>query len=335
MFKIAFGLILFLGALAFANDARPQDLIAQAQQHLVRQRYGRADTLCQMVLEKNPDSYRALYLRLSIFQTRMLDYESYGYEGRAFSARADSIGAALTRELPRLGGADSIACLVDLGNAYGGYAVILAKTGNWIAAAKKAMLARSFLKAALRADPNADAAYLGLGLFDYYLASKLTWMPFFKPKQNNGMAELMRALKAPFPFDYAAKNSLCWIYIDKGEYADAYALVRSVLLQMPQNTIFLRIEGKLDLQTGQWPHGITVANKLIELSLNRKPVNWSDCLLGYRILATAYDALHEENLCIGATNKALSFSIPSPECKIPTVTGHRNFIKALQQKHTK
>jgi tetratricopeptide (TPR) repeat protein len=160
----------------------------------------------------------------------------------------------------------------------------------------------------------------------------LSWLPFTGGKYQEGISFIEKAIKSDFPFNYAAKNSLCWILIDRHEYTRADSVANSVLNDYPGNTIFLRIRSIIDLRRGAFKGAIEHANALLLLATERNPVNWSDCIAAYYILVESYYQAGLENESLNAAELILSKNIPEVYLSIPHIKKNLKRIKDLKEK---
>jgi tetratricopeptide (TPR) repeat protein len=300
---------------------------------LVNQRYDAARDVSLGVLRNDERDADALYMLLTIDQTSLLDYESYAVEGHRFLLLADSVLAILKDKLTHSEVVDSVRCLFYIGNLYGGKSVILAKCGNWFQAAREALTSVSILKRVKEMDSTFYAAYLGIGVFNYYLSQNLGWLPFMADKSEQGLREIELATQARFPYNYAAQNSLCWILIDRGDFARADSIVDSALEEFPDNTIFLRIKMRIALWTRRYDTAIEVATHLAQLSQGRNPVNWSDLLSSYQVVVESNEKLGNTGKCADIAGRVLQFEIPETARKISYVRKYMVYMRSVQRKY--
>jgi tetratricopeptide (TPR) repeat protein len=317
---------------AQARDGGVSD-VRSAQELMVRQRYAEASLLVNSVLKKNPGDIDALYTLVAIEQTRVLDYESYGVDGARFTFLADSVLTVLDRRQAALRGGDSLRCLFYRASVVGGASLMLAKRGAWIEGAKNAMASLGMYKQLKKADPAHPGADLGLGIYDYYFGTTLKWIPFVSSGSvERGLAASERALRAPFPFDHAAKSSYCWMLIDREQYKKADSLAHSVLLEIPTNTIFLRIRALIALWSGSYDDALFLGGKLRGLSEARTPVNWSDLITSYYIITSAHENLGQRAEAEKAAEKGLSLPMPEEFRNMPNVKEHIKYLNGVKRK---
>jgi hypothetical protein len=304
-----------------------------AETLLVKQEYTAARAVVKERLTVDPGDNTSLYLLDAIQQTEILDYESYLVQNDQFMKLSDSIKAVLELRLPTLSGPDSLKCLLYIANVYGGKSVLLAKTGNWFAALKDAITSVTLLKEVERLDSTMYAAALGIGVFHYYLNKSFKWLPFVDANsEKEGIAEIEKATRAPYPYSCAAKNSLCWILIEKRALKRADSIAESVLMEMPDNTIFLRIRCLISLWNKQHEQTVALGEKLAGLSLKRDPVNWSDLVLAYYAVAQGNDGLGKKKEARRAIEFIRGKKIPSEYKTIPPVKKNLRKISALWTK---
>jgi len=303
---------------------------------MVRQKYTEATKEIKAVLRNNPENIDAMYTLAAIEQTRILDYESYSIDGAHFISFADSLLEALNKRQTMLRGDDSLRCLFYRANILGGIGLMQAKRGAWVDGAKNAMASSGMYKHVKKADPEHLGADLGLGIFDYYFGTSLKWIPFAGGGSvERGLEAMERALKAPFPFNHAAKSSYCWMLIDRKQYKKADSLAHTVLKEIPASTIFLRIRALIALWAGCYDDALLLGNKLKNLSEARTPVNWSDLITSYYIITSAHDNLGQKAEARNAADKGLSIPMPAEFRKMPNVKEHIKFLTGVKEKHAK
>lgn len=308
--------------------------LSAAETLLVKQEYRAAKELLDQHLRESPDDNHALYLRVAVEQTEMLDYESYHLYGGQFITTADSIRKVLEGSLEALSGQDSTTCLFYIANTYGGMSLIKAKTGSWFSALRSSLKSVGMLKEVAQRDSAMYAALLGTGVFHYYLSKSFGWLPFIDAdSERKGICEIEKATCAPSPYDFAAKNSLCWILIDKKQYGRADSTALSVLRETPGSTIFLRIRCLIALWSGYYDQALMLAQKLSEVSRARNPVNWSDYVMSYYVVASSYDGLGKTKEAIAAADHILGVKIPPEFRTIPPVKKNLKRILAIKEKY--
>ena len=310
-------------------------LIDSSMVLLVEQNYQTAKDLIKKSLKKDPQNIDALYMQLTIIQTELLDYESYTLSGYQFFSLANDLIDLLKRKEKNSKSEQKAKILFYMGNVYGGKGLISAKIGKWMPAVSDALTSVSLLEKAKKLDPTLYAAYLGLGVFNYYLSQNLKWVPFLGDKTKEGIEAIETATKAKFPFNYAAQNTLAWILIEQNQYKRAETIVDEVLEDYPDNTIFLRIKARLALWTQRYEQGINIGNKLISISIKRDPVNWSDLLSATQLICECYLQQDKSELAKEFAQKTINrYEIPVNEMKIPYVKKYYAYINLLAEGKT-
>lgn len=297
---------------------------------IVEQKYRAADRILDRLSAAHPANVHVVHQRLITRQTEILEYESYTLEGERFIVLADSAIAVFERALPQLRGRDSLDCLFYLANAHGGRGVMQAKTGNWFSAVKAAFRSRAMLESVAEHDPEYFAAFLGLGVFDYYLSQGLKWLPLFD-RSDEGIAAIERASRARFPYDIAAKNVLCWIYMERDRWVQADSVCSTVLKRFPDNSVFVKIATCNALWTQRWDDAINHGRKLTTVARRRSPVNWCDLLTGYRSLVDAYVALGRTSEAMEIADTVVGLSVPRQFLEISYVEDHLEHIRKVRE----
>jgi hypothetical protein len=316
----------------FAAPAGPSPLAA-AESLLVRQDYNAARAAVAQHLQSAPDDSYALYLRVAIEQTELLDYESYSLHYERFLQAADSVRKVLEDRLRKLAGQDSTLCLFYIANIYGGISVIKAKTGSWFSALRSGLTSVNMLKEVAQRDSTIYAASLGIGIFHYYLSKSFKWLPFIDDdSEDKGIREIEKSTSAPSPYDFAAKNSLCWILIDRQQFSRADTIAGSVLREAPENSIFLRIRCLIALWSGNYNQAVALGEKLAQIAIKRTPINWSNLVLAYYVLSCGDEALGKGKEACAAADYILDNRIPPEFKKIPPIKKNLKKIAAVKKK---
>jgi tetratricopeptide (TPR) repeat protein len=316
-----------------APGANDQQYLDSALHFLVNQNYNDAYSYLQKHSMKYPSDNEALYLSFVIDQTRILDYESYYTESKAFISAAESLKTVLERRLPELSGKDSIECLLYIANITGGVSVILSKAGNWFEAVKNALASIAILKKVKKLDPDCYEANLGIGVFNYYLSNSFKWLPFVQDKEKEGIKLVEKALNSRVPYNYAAKSSLCWILIEQQDFRKADSLARSVLNELPDNTIFLRISAYISLWSGKYDAARKQALRIIKSSEGREPLNWANLVTAYYVMVSSYmEQKNNRDACLAA-EEFMARQIPQQLADLPHIKKNIKMIEDIQKKY--
>jgi len=300
---------------------------------LARQDYRAANAVLHSHLDSFPDDYHAVYMRVAVEQTRVLDYESWSVDGDKLFALADSVRTVLASRTGQLAGKDSLQCLFYLATVYGCMSVIQAKTGDLYQALKNSIESVGILNEVVRIDPGFSAAYMGIGLFHYYLSKSFNWLPFIDANsQQQGISKLIRSTKAGFPYDFAAKNSLCWVYIERKKFAKADSVAREVLQRFPGNTIFLRIRCCCALWDKKYTLAVDLGKQLLEITRNRQPENWSDLVLAHYVTAGGYAGLGKKREAAAMVDGILGMKIPGVYREMEHIKKNLRRIRSLNEK---
>ena len=324
-------LLLILLVFTVSTFSESTSVYDTAMQLLITQNYTASQTVLKKRLKKYPNDIQARYLSFAVEQTRILDYESYIVEQKNFQTMADSTRVIFEKQIVTLSGLDSTICLFYLANVFGGIGVMQAKTGNWFEGVRNAVTSVSMLKQVKERQSDFYAADLGLGIFNYYLSTSLKWLPFVGNKEQEGLDAIELALQADFPYNYAAKNSLCWILIERENFRRADSIAQSVLKDYPDNTIFLRIKALIALWSGKYITALHYGKHLVDLTEKRQPLNWSDLAAGYTILVKGAYELGRVSEACQAANIFLNKKYPSQFLKIPHIKKNIKYIKNIRQ----
>lgn len=303
-------------------DPRVKAIIPKVMDQNYTAVYNRLTSL----LSEEPDNLDALFMLLNTRQIEIMDYEAYELYGNSLVKTIDSVLYAFNPDTQTKCKNNKAKCLFYLGTLYGMKSLVLAKTDEWLQGISKARTSVKHLKKAQSMDPDMYEVLYGIGLFNYYLAQNFKWLPFMKGKSKQGLAEVESVAQSTSPINYMAKNSLGWIYVERNNYAKADQIVSPVLKEYPNNTIYLRIKTRIAFSTQNYENAVILAKKLITLSEERNPINWSDLLFGYEIKIGSLLALNKNIACRTEINKAMKYEIPKYAKKIVYVRNHLDYI---------
>jgi tetratricopeptide (TPR) repeat protein len=310
------------------------DLFTATEQLLARQEYDSAWGMLARQPAGALDDNAILYLRVAVEQAILLDYESYLIDGDRFYRFADSTRKILSGRLPRLRGTDSLRCVYYLAGIEGGMAVVQGKTGGWVSALEYAASSASRLKLVMKRDSALREALLGIGIYHYYLGRSFGWLPFIKSgSRDTGYAEIERASRLPFPSDFPAKNSLCWILIDRKQYEPADSIAQTALMEVPRSTLFLQIRSLCRFRENRYAEAIEFAERLAAISAARKPVNWSDLVLSSFVLTASYDALGKGREAEDAGEFIANAGMPEAYRRMPHIKREMNQIEEILRRY--
>jgi hypothetical protein len=142
------------------------------------------------------------------------------------------------------------------------------------------------------------------------------------------------ATHAPFPYDFAAKNSYCWVLIDHEKLKEADSVAKEVLAHFPENTIFLRIRSLDALWDRRYEQAISFGEKLAQLSSKREPENWSDLVLAYYVIASGNDELGRGKEACNAADFILVTKIPPDFRDIPPIKKNLSKVQSIRKKYS-
>jgi hypothetical protein len=300
---------------------------------IAKQEYAAASALLSHHLDSVPADNNALYMLVAVEQTRILDYESYQIEGDSLYNTADSIKKVLTSRIPQLTGKDSVQCLFYIATIDGCMSVLQAKKGEILPALKNAIESVTMLNEVVRLDSSRYEAYMGIGLFHYYLNKSFKWLPFIDANSEmEGIVKVQQATFAQFPYDYAAKNSLSWILMERYKNKQVDSIAAGVLSIYPDNTIFLRIRCLNALWSKQYATAVSLGENLAKVTLKRLPENWSDMVLAYYVIASGNDKRGKKKEAIAAADYILGAPIPIKYREIPHIKKNIRRIQNIRKK---
>lgn len=327
------GLLIALGFAGLLSNTLRASPLATVDTLLAKQEYSAANALLSRYRDSIPTDIQSLYMLVAVEQTRILDYESYQIESNTLYKKADSVNKILKSRVGQLTGRDSTRCLFYIAEINGCISVLQAKTGELFPALKNAIESVNILNEVIKLDSTCNEAYMGIGLFQYYLNKSFKWLSFSDVNsETEGIEKVERATRAPFPYDFAAKNSLSWILMERHKYKKVDSIAANVLARFPDNTIFLRIRCLNALLSKDYAAAVSLGEKLAQVTLKRSPENWSDLVLSYYVISSANEQLGKKKESKAAADYILGASIPLQYREIPHIKKNLKRIQSIKKK---
>lgn len=307
--------------------------VDSAMAHIMNQNYDKAHTYLIQLIKNEPDNIDAVYTRLCVYMTQLLDYESYIVDGKRVLSFADSVFVQVTNHLHLEERTQiSLKYLFFKGNIFGFKGLILAKSGKPIQGVKLVRTSIKIFKQILTRDSTCYDALFNIGFHSYYIGQVLKWVPFMHLKIREGFADIEKASKSSSPFRYGIYKSLLEIYLERKDYKKADSLASKILQSFPNNTIFLGIKAKASLLRGNYLQARGNGERLIFLSQKRDPNNWVDLTAGYQIVIAALYYLKRYDECRNFIKEVDKLTIPQGVENNSYVTKHLKLIKGVESK---
>jgi tetratricopeptide (TPR) repeat protein len=303
----------------------------------MKQNYDSADQYLDSILKKSPDDIDALYLKLIVLQSKLADYESYVIDSHKSISLAESFLSKAEKYLTSATGDELHKVTFFKGNIYGFLSLVRIKSGSAISGLKEANISNDILKNLIKQTDAFPDAFLGTGMFDYYLGYNLKWIPGLEKRASTGLANLYKATNTDSPFRYGAQSTLLWILIERGEFKKADSIAQNVLKEYPQNSLFLQIRSRAVFGAKDYEKAVSLSKSLIAFSKNRKQINYTDILSGYQLIVSSCLKQGLKNDALIFAEEGLSLTIPSYALKLEWIKKHREYLLNVvkNEKHRK
>lgn len=296
---------------------------------IIKQDYATANALLDSIITHNHDNIDARFMKQNVLFTQMADYESYEIAGEKYMAGVDSLLDILANKIKTVSGHDSLKYLFFIGNCHGAKGLVLAKTGGILQGMAEADKSKKTMEEISALDPQLYETLYSIGLYNYYVGDYFKWVPGLKKRSLEGLRDLRNAAKSNNPFCFAAKNSLAWILLERKSYREADSVVNSVLSQFPSNTMFLQIKARSAFGRKQFTESIQLSEKLLQISVGRKPINWVDVMSGYQLIAASYYKMDNIPKAVEIAKTGLAVNVPQESLRLHWVKQHRKYLENL------
>ena len=235
--KVLFFLVFFCGIQALAGD---DHWIQQTVDYTINTKFSDALRIVNGKIEADSNDYRAQFYLAATLNSKMTHFENHE-QADQFNKAVDRTIQIIEAEL------DSGRDLVDSikaelffyqGSAYGYRAFFEGNDGNYVSAISNGMKSVSALKQAVKLDSTLYGAELGIGVYKYWLYSRLkfiTWLPFIPDDREEAIAMIKRVIAHDTLSKYMAMHQLVYILLDYGRYEEAIFFADKIVKQYPDS----------------------------------------------------------------------------------------------------
>jgi tetratricopeptide (TPR) repeat protein len=235
--------------------ARIDSLLQKTIASTTIQNYEEALKLANLVIKISPHEPIGYFFQAAVLQARMMDYENYEGDEKAFFAATGNCRKLAQRQLRER--RHEAWAHFFFGSAIGYEAFVVGKKKKYFEAFRYGWESIQHLEAALQIDPQLYDAYLGIGTYKYYrskMSRRFSWLPFVKDERETGMRMIHEALAKGRYSRTAAINGLSWILMDENRPAEALALIDSALAIYPASRFFLWGAGEAAFRVKRYDH---------------------------------------------------------------------------------
>ncbi len=229
-----------------------------------RENYPLAKEKFEIIVSKAPQDPAGYFFLAMLYQTQMIDYESYFMEKDFYENI--KVAKKYAQERIKNNKKDPWGYLF-LGNAYGAKAFYDAKKGNWWSGLNSGLKAKSALKEAVKCDPELYDAYAGLGSYHYWasvVTKVLWWLPFIGDKRQQGITEMKLAQERSVFSQDAATNGLIWMYINEKKIDQAIDLAKRMQNKYPEGKSFLWALAEAYYEKPDWSNALSCYQEILE-----------------------------------------------------------------------
>jgi len=273
----------------FSPLAKTDSLLTRLIAFTIIQRYEDALAVAGLVIKKSPEEPSGYFFQAAVLQARMMDYENYAADEKAFWAATGACRKMAQRQLRERH--NEAWAHFFFGSAVGYEAFFVGKKKKYFEAFRYGWESIQHLEAALKLDPKLYDAYLGIGTYKYYrskMSKSLSWLPFIKDERALGIAMIRTAITQGLYSRTAAVNGLSWILMDENRPAEALALIDSALALYPTSRFFLWSVGEAAFRVGRYEQAAAHYQQILASLQNENRLSPYLELVGRARLARVY-----------------------------------------------
>jgi tetratricopeptide (TPR) repeat protein len=205
-----------------------------------------------------------------------------------------------------------------MGGTHGRKAILAGIEGHHFEAVSAALDGRKYIKRLNKYHPDADDAYFGLGLYNYY-AAQLPWFGrvlsrlFLGLSGNHerGIAQLERASKHGLFTQVEARLFLAIIYLDtEGRYEEALAVLQELNQYFPENLDFYGMLGYAYRTRRDYANAIHMLEILVDKSVDNPAFGNRSRGVVHYFLGSTYKMAGRFGPAAGQLERAIALSDP-------------------------
>jgi len=217
-------------------------------------------TTAKSLHQKYPDEPASTLALISVYQSITDCYRITNYNVLIDSLAQVSI--KLSKQKIKSNKRNGIAYFC-LASAYGTRSVSYSKQGRWLEAFRDGTRIKSNFEKSLKYDPQFYDAYYGLGLYNYWVASKSKVMRMLFTSKEKAIDQIKLAKTKGRFFKTTAVYGLSAIYYNEGEFEKAIFLCDSLANDYPENPTLDYRRGCIYEKQYQWQQAKTHFESLL------------------------------------------------------------------------
>jgi len=315
--------IKFLGIslLLFAFYTSPvyseNDWIGKSIDLTINSRFDEAEDLVKSRLASGDSSIEVYFYYASVLNSKMTHFEKEVGQERfliCLKSVIDSCNEGLKSDLSQ---SRLARYYFFRGSASAYLAFFQGRQGSWYPAFKNGLKAREDLEKAIEYNPELHDAYLGIGTFQYWVSTRLKWLPFVSDSREEGIENIVKAVKYSDHSRYLAMHQLIYILLDFKKYDEALVYAKRVIEAYPESpfmgwayahTLYKMKKNEQALQAYK------ALLRLIEQCPAKNPMHWVACHVK---MAEIYKRLADTDSCRNECELVLSRSYSEEELTKP------------------
>lgn len=303
--------ILLLGTSSLFADPSIE-LIQKGIALSIEQKYDQALSIFEAMKHTYPDHPAGAFFTAAVLQSRMMDFETGKWQ-ELFYREIDQAVRLAKQQLAD--NPQDSQMLFFYGAALGYKSFQLGRNKKYLSAIKTALFSIKRLNKAIELDSSFCDPYLGVGSYKYWrsnLTQKISWLPFFHNRKQQGIAMLERALRCSLFSKWAALSNLAWISIEEKDYDAAIKYSRMGLEHFPHSRFFMWPLAEAQFKNGQYQQALASYTDLLQSVTSASFNNHYNEIHLYWKIAQCYDRLGKPELAIQACQKLLAI-LPDKE----------------------
>ena len=234
----------------------------------IHERYDNAIDHFTRIKNDFPEHPAGSFFLAAVWQSRMLDFETFRWEQVYHQHLEETIRIAEGRLRQNPNDIDS---RFFLGAALSYKSYDAARRKKYLIAIQTALRSIKHLSKVTAADSLFCDAYLGIGSYKYWrsrLTENFSWLPFFPDQKSEGIEMLEKAGECGIYTKWVSLSNLAWIFIEEKAYERAIEISKSALVHFPHSRFFLWPLGDAQFKNGEFSKALVTYNTLLTSVVN-------------------------------------------------------------------
>ncbi len=256
----------------------------------IREEYDQALFFFSHYARENPKDPAAHFFLATIWQSRLMDFETNTWEDSFLVEIEKTIHLA---ELILANQPDNLDYQFYYASALAYKSFQISRQGKYIKGLQLGLQAVERLNDIIATDSTYYNAHLGIGSYLYwrsYLTRNFNWLPFFRDQREKGIELIQTSFDYGTISKWAALSNLAWIYIKEERFEDAIRCAERGLYSFPNSRFFLWPLGDALFHHKEFEKALQIYEQILQSVVSEEFNNrYNETVLNLKIATCYYE----------------------------------------------